>query len=88
MRGFSNTVLLITLYFDLSILVHYNKQRTFSVHGSLYSHRLSTPSIVRGGMIFRTENRNPKAKLLAYTETSFPVISKTNLEVETVMEIF
>lgn len=43
--------------------------------------------IVRRAMIFRVMKRTPKAKLLANAAASSPMISKTNLEMETVMEI-
>lgn len=42
---------------------------------------------MRGGTISRVEKRNPKANLLVDTATPSPVISKTKLEMETVMEI-
>lgn len=59
-------------------------RENFQCTDACNSHRFFTPSIVRGGIISRVEKRNLKARLLAVTATS--MISKINLEMETVME--
>lgn len=81
-RVLANIGLFLNLYFDLSALAQYNKQEKISLGWCLFSHSLSTPSVVRGGTISRVEKRHPKANLLVDTATPSPVISKTNLEMK------